>query len=146
MTAHPAAPDWELWGVFSVADHLRRRSFVADVLIYDRLIVPVPAEREGELWRKWERRWDPARQAELLGVIEAELPGLVRRVPCPRTTTGSGGATPSATVCASVWPTRPRGTSTSSKRLIERPTPTASASSPNATTWSTSSTAKRTRA
>lgn len=34
--------DVSLWGTFSVADHLRRRPFVADVLLYDRLIVPVP--------------------------------------------------------------------------------------------------------
>jgi len=77
----PPTPNAELWGVFSVADHLRRRPFVADVLIYDKLVVPVPAEHEGKLWRKWEQRWDPARQAKLLDVIEAEIPGVVRKVP-----------------------------------------------------------------
>ena len=76
-----AAADWELWGVFSPADHLRRRPFVAEVLIYDRLVVPVPDEREEDLLRKWERRWDPALQATLLDVIDAERPDLVRRVP-----------------------------------------------------------------
>jgi len=54
---------------------------VGDVLIYDRLIVPVPAEGEAELWRKWQQRWNPSRQAELLGVIDAESPGLLYRVP-----------------------------------------------------------------
>src|SRR6478752_4999299 len=34
--------DSQLWGTFSVADHLRRTPFVADVLLFDRLIVPVP--------------------------------------------------------------------------------------------------------
>lgn len=54
---------------------------MADVLIYDRLIVPVPADDEAELWRKWQQRWNPSRQAELLGVIDAESPGLLYRVP-----------------------------------------------------------------
>lgn len=80
-TPEAAAPDWELWGTFSVADHLRRRPFVADVLIYDKLVVPVPAEGDQELLRKWERRWNPARQSELLEVIDSEMPGLVYRVP-----------------------------------------------------------------
>jgi hypothetical protein len=81
MPPDAAAPAWELWGTFSPADHLRRRAFVADVLIYDKLVVPVPAEDDEELLRKWERRWNRERQAELLEVIDAEMPGLVHRVP-----------------------------------------------------------------
>jgi hypothetical protein len=76
-----AASQWQLWGTFSPADHLRRRAFVADVLIYDRLVVPVPAERDGELWRKWEKRWNPSRQTELLDVIKSESPRLLYPVP-----------------------------------------------------------------
>jgi hypothetical protein len=72
---------WQLWGTFSPADHLRKRAFVADVLIYDRLVVPVPAEDDADLWHKWERRWNPTRQAEFLDVIDAEVPGLLYRVP-----------------------------------------------------------------
>ena len=32
-----AAMRAELWGTFSVRDHLRPRSFIAEVLLYDRL-------------------------------------------------------------------------------------------------------------
>lgn len=58
-----------LWGMFSVADHLRQRPFVADVLLYDRLVVPVPNdEEEIERWTKAER--DPELQAELLDLLD----------------------------------------------------------------------------
>ncbi len=30
-----------LWGCYSVADHLEPRAFVADLLLYDRLVIPV---------------------------------------------------------------------------------------------------------
>ncbi len=44
--------DVSLWGTFSVVDHLRRRPFVADVLLYDRLVVPVPdGDEEVKRWR-----------------------------------------------------------------------------------------------
>ena len=54
-----------LWGCYSVADHLPDRAFVADLLLYDRLVVPVPADDD---LPRWEARWKPARQAELLDV------------------------------------------------------------------------------
>jgi RNA polymerase sigma factor (sigma-70 family) len=34
--------NWQLRETFSVADHLQARAFVADVLVYNRLLVPVP--------------------------------------------------------------------------------------------------------
>jgi hypothetical protein len=79
MTESSAA--WELWGTFSVADHLRKRAFLADVLIYDRLIVPVPPTNSDEMTGTWQRRWDPERQAQLLGVIRAANEDLVMEVP-----------------------------------------------------------------
>jgi hypothetical protein len=46
-------PD-EIWGTFSIDDHRRPRAFVADVLLYDQLVIPVPADRENErLWAQW---------------------------------------------------------------------------------------------
>ena len=72
----------ELWATFSVKDHVRPGAFVAEVLLYDRLLLPVPphasdlpldpdgtktAEAE---WRRWkENGWDPARQGQLLGIM-----------------------------------------------------------------------------
>jgi hypothetical protein len=61
---------FELWGTFSVRDHVQPWAFIAEVLIYDRLVVPVPPEDEPEEWGRWdEERWDPARQRELLEVL-----------------------------------------------------------------------------
>ena len=60
--------NFSLWGTFSVADHLRRRPFVADVLLYDLLIVPVPdGQAESVRWQV--RRRNPQLQRELLEII-----------------------------------------------------------------------------
>jgi len=57
-----------LWATFSVADHLRRRPFVADVLLYDRLLVPVPdGDDETSRWMRLKRR--PDLQKTLLDVL-----------------------------------------------------------------------------
>lgn len=48
-----------LWGCYSVADHLVERAFVADLLVYDRLVVPVPSDDDRE---RWEKAWNPTRQ------------------------------------------------------------------------------------
>src|SRR5438128_2340151 len=62
--------EWELWGTFSVGDHLRRRPFVAEVLLYDRLVVPTPPDSDLDEQRRWrEQGWVPSRQQELLNLI-----------------------------------------------------------------------------
>lgn len=43
---------FETWGTFSVADHLADRAFVADVVLYDRLVIPVPDDQERERWER----------------------------------------------------------------------------------------------
>lgn len=40
------------WGCYSVADHLAERAFVADLLLYDRLVVPVPSDDDRERWEE----------------------------------------------------------------------------------------------
>jgi hypothetical protein len=46
-------PD-ELWGTFSVEDFQRSRAFVADVLLYDRLVIPFPEnDDQRRLWQSW---------------------------------------------------------------------------------------------
>jgi hypothetical protein len=55
----------ELWGTFSVRDHLVPRAFVADVLLYDRLVIPTLPEDEPE--EEWPESWDVERQRTLLG-------------------------------------------------------------------------------
>ena len=55
-----------LWGCYSVADHLSERAFVADLLLYDRLLIPTPASDDLERWKK---EWDPERQARILEIL-----------------------------------------------------------------------------
>jgi hypothetical protein len=46
------------WATFSVADHLDLRALVSDILLFDRLAFPYPAD-ETE-WKVWEdNHWDP---------------------------------------------------------------------------------------
>jgi hypothetical protein len=68
---------WQLWGAFSVLDHLPERAFVSDVLVYDRLIIPVPVEGEDA---RWVRR-DPERQRIFLNVLKDGNPGRVVEIP-----------------------------------------------------------------
>jgi hypothetical protein len=63
-----------LWGCYSVKDHLEPRAFVADLLLYDRLVVPVPTEDD---MARWEERWDPVLQKTLLDIAAP----FVERVP-----------------------------------------------------------------
>lgn len=66
-----------LWGVYSVADHLAPNAFAADLILYDRIVVPVPDGDD----ERWERNgWDPERQAALL---DAAFP-FVQAVPWTR--------------------------------------------------------------
>ena len=64
----------ETWGTYSVRDHLVPRAFVADVLLYDRLVIPIPPpkpleEHERE-WTRWENEgWEPQRQMDLLNRV-----------------------------------------------------------------------------
>jgi len=68
----------QLWGTYSVADHCTAFPFVADMLLYDRLIVPVPPDGDDAEWQRWVgKQWKPDRQRMLLG----ELGDYVRRVP-----------------------------------------------------------------
>jgi hypothetical protein len=70
----------EVWGAYSVRDHLEPQPWAADVLLYDRLLVPVPQrldEPEGSAeWLRWTvKGWKPERQKELLSIIgEAAQP------------------------------------------------------------------------
>ena len=57
------------WGTFSVADHLRPDAFIADVLLYDRLILPVPSSAEDrQYWR--DKEWDPAEQDRRVDILK----------------------------------------------------------------------------
>ena len=57
----------EVWGTFSVRDHLVEHAFVADVLLYDRLLIPTKPEKEDP--NEWPATWDLARLNRVLGVL-----------------------------------------------------------------------------
>lgn len=71
----------ELWGTFSVWDHVSPGAFLAEVVMYDRLVIPVPPDPElaqtpedhafaSEQWARWERAgWQPQRLLALLDVL-----------------------------------------------------------------------------
>jgi hypothetical protein len=51
---------FETWGAFSVTEHLARKAFVADVLLYEKLVIPVPDKKERKRWI------EPGRKPEVL--------------------------------------------------------------------------------
>jgi hypothetical protein len=58
----------EYWATYSVKDHLAERAFVADVMLYDRIVVPHPPdEAERARWAK--NGWDPDRLDRLLEIL-----------------------------------------------------------------------------
>lgn len=68
----------QIWGTFAVNDHCRPNAFAREVLLFDRLVLPVPADaRERERWRRPNRRasdetWDPDRLDRLLEVLGSQ--------------------------------------------------------------------------
>jgi hypothetical protein len=60
----------ERWGAFSVRDHTFKRPFAADVLMYDRLVIPYPANPE-ERARWPENTWAPKRLDWMLRSFQA---------------------------------------------------------------------------
>ncbi|HEY3008579.1 MAG TPA: hypothetical protein VGJ63_11035 [Micromonosporaceae bacterium] len=66
----PASEHAQIWASFSVFDHLKPGAFLPEVVMYDRLIVPVPPQGDRTEWDRWEAEgWDPTRQRELLSVL-----------------------------------------------------------------------------
>jgi hypothetical protein len=61
----------ELWGTFAVDDHLRRRAFVAETVLFDRLIVPRPPPDDEEQYAEWVAAgWRPEELEEKLAALE----------------------------------------------------------------------------
>ena len=76
----------QLWGTFSVRDHLSKGAFLSEILLYDRLVIPIPPKNDPAEWDRWnstkdasgenKESWDPQRQSKILDCLE----GLVERV------------------------------------------------------------------
>jgi hypothetical protein len=58
----------EVWGTFSVKDHCEPNAFVAEVMLYDRLVIPRPPD-EAETARWQAEGWQPDRLDELLAIL-----------------------------------------------------------------------------
>jgi len=66
----------QVWGTFSVKDHCASRAYVADVMLYDRLVIPVPPDDEQR--ENWDQQgWNPGLQECLLEILGDKA----RRVP-----------------------------------------------------------------
>ncbi|WP_138471446.1 hypothetical protein [Poseidonocella sp. HB161398] len=61
----------EYWATYSVRDHLAPRAFVADVMLYDRIVVPHPPD-DAERARWADEGWDPDRLDRYLGILGPE--------------------------------------------------------------------------
>lgn len=57
----------QLWGTMSVRDHLRPHAFVAELVLFDALVVPRPPQGA-----TWPAEWDDAYQDELLSWIPCD--------------------------------------------------------------------------
>jgi hypothetical protein len=68
----------EVWGTFSVRDHCHPNAFVREVLLFDRLVLPVPVdEAERARWRqpnanKPKETWNPDRLDELRHILGSQ--------------------------------------------------------------------------
>jgi hypothetical protein len=61
----------QIWACFSVFDHVKPGAFLSEAVMYDRLVVPVPPKGEPTEWQRWQAMgWDPARQKQLLEVLD----------------------------------------------------------------------------
>lgn len=57
----------EHWGTFSVNDHCADRAFIADVMLYDHLVIPVPPAGKEQEWV--DNGWQPKKQEALLKIL-----------------------------------------------------------------------------
>jgi hypothetical protein len=68
----------ELWGTFAVDDHLPRRAFVAETILFDRVVIPLPPKGNDAEHRDWVRAgWQPDRLLEIrkrLGALAVAVP------------------------------------------------------------------------
>jgi hypothetical protein len=63
---------FERWGSLSVNDHVDTQALVANVLLYDRLVVPIMTEQVDRDERAYwiSRGWDPDLQQRRLETLE----------------------------------------------------------------------------
>jgi hypothetical protein len=75
----------ERWGTFSVSDHVNNAPFVSDVLLFDRLLIPIPDPKDPNAEKEWIcREWQPELLHDclnILGVKTEKEEGLALTIP-----------------------------------------------------------------
>jgi hypothetical protein len=68
----------ELWGTFAVEDHTRMRAYIAEVILFDRLVIPEPPEDDKSEYQRWvDAGWQPdllKDTVERLGSLAIPIP------------------------------------------------------------------------
>ena len=59
----------EVWATYAVNDHCLPRAFTADVMLYDRLVIPVPPTNPTEDDKKLWAKYDVGRQERMLEIL-----------------------------------------------------------------------------
>jgi hypothetical protein len=69
------------WGFYSVIDHNNKRKVAADVLLYDKIVVPTPKKDKLGNWdpTDWARwgKWNPQALVDLINQVEDQSKGHV---------------------------------------------------------------------
>jgi hypothetical protein len=61
----------ELWGTFAVDDHLRKRAFVAELVLFDRLVLPQPPENDTDEYKRWtDLGWRPDDLRRIVKILD----------------------------------------------------------------------------
>src|SRR5271165_2187239 len=75
----------ERWGAFSVRDHISEAPFVTEVLLYDRLVIPVPDPKNTLAETEWDAAgWQPELLHKCLDMLKVKTEnedGLALTVP-----------------------------------------------------------------
>jgi hypothetical protein len=61
----------EVWATYAVNDHCVPRAFTADVMLYDRLVIPIPPDNPTEGDKKLWANYDVGRQERMLQILGA---------------------------------------------------------------------------
>ena len=76
----------ERWGTYSVRDHVNDAPFVSDVLLFDRLAVPIPDRKDPNAEQEWIcRNWQPELLQDCLDILKLKTDkddGLVLPAKC----------------------------------------------------------------
>lgn len=59
----------EIWATYAINDHCTPRAFTAEVMLYDRLVIPVPPDNPTDEDKKLWSKYDVGRQERMLRIL-----------------------------------------------------------------------------